>query len=153
MNKSDISAMLIFASTLDGRIPYDPQAVEAWAQVLNNRIDTGWAAQFLKSHYGKADDLITPSHFNRAWSDYERYKVINHSGEKNDGHCGKAGCRCVHTGQCYRGWVDSQTEGMTAPCPICRQELYDTLSTLPAPGKRGDADQSRIQNRFKGVNA
>ena len=65
-----------------------------------------------------------------------------------ESHCGRKGCECRHE-MCYKGWIDSKASSTTSPCVVCRSSLYDVLSNIPGPGKRGEQDQARIRGRFK----
>lgn len=69
-----------------------------------------------------------------------------------DRHCQRSGCRCHHTGECYKGWLPSnQGENRAVACPNCRGDLSDTLTKVRPLGSRTDVDQFVIQNRHRGV--
>jgi hypothetical protein len=122
MNITEIAVMLTFAASLDGRIQPDEGTVMAWSNVLDNRIDTFWASEYVKKHYGRTGDMLIPSALNKAWSDHSRLKVLNQP--DLDSHCGKTGCKCTHR-LCYKGWIDPDpnidTKYLTVEkCVVCR---------------------------------
>ena len=67
MTKAQIAELLAFAATLDGRLPYDDGGVEAWAAVLDESIEGLWAVEFVRHHYGRTDDFLSPAVLNTAW--------------------------------------------------------------------------------------
>jgi len=39
--------------------------------------------------------------------------------EARDRHCGAAACRCDHDVECYRGWLEWDSNS-AKPCAVCR---------------------------------
>lgn len=152
MNKSDIAVMLSFASTLDGRVPFDEAAVEAWAVVLDPDMEGKWAADFVKKHYGRGDDLLIPSTLNRGWVEAKRARAqakFSGDAEASDRHCRRTACQCTHTSPCYRGWIDREDNSATVPCPVCRRSLADVLLSVAPLGLRDEHDHAAIRNRYR----
>ena len=151
MIKREIAIMLSFSSTLDGRVPFDEAAVEAWSLVLDADMDARWASGYAKKHYAKTDDIIHPSGFNKAWADAKRNRAalaLTIDKELLDRHCQRANCSCTHTGTCYRGWIDA-AESSTSPCPVCRSSLSNVLALSPPLGLRTQHDYDLIRNRYR----
>ncbi len=128
MNNQQLAVMLSFASTLDGRVPCDEAAVMAWAAVVDTDIDTSWAADFVKKHYGRTDDMLVPSALNRSWRQHratqQAARIATSGGDR---HCQRTGCPCTHSEPCYKGWIDREHESVTAPCSVCRPTVLEAL--------------------------
>lgn len=153
MNKREIALLLSFASTLDGRVPFDEAAVEAWALVLEPSMEGKWAHEYSKRHYGTVDTVLIPSVLNKGWQEVVKARNESRwatsSAEVSDRHCRRSGCQCTHTESCYMGWIDGEDSHKTSPCPICREPLADVLSEIAPLGFRGEHDYARIRNRFR----
>lgn len=149
MNRTEVAAMLTYVNTLDGRVGYDVPTVQAWSDVLIGQIESGWAATFVRKHYATSNDCITPSWLNKGWREHESFMQARALVENSEAHCGKVGCRCTHSEPCYKGWLDRDGENVTAPCPKCRQSLWEVLMEIPPLGMRSDADSAMIRNRFR----
>lgn len=152
MNKSEIALFLSFASTLDGRVPFDEAAIEAWALVLEKDMEGKWASEFVKKHYARGDDMLIPSVMNRGWQESKRTRaqaVWSGDAEASDRHCRRTGCQCTHSAPCYRGWIDKEDNSSTSPCPVCRRSLADVLVTIAPLGLRDEHDFAAIRNRYR----
>jgi hypothetical protein len=146
MNTKEIAVMLSFASTLDGRVPFDEVGVTAWAHVLEPDIENRWAADFVKRHYGRTSDMLIPSVLNKGWLEHKRNQRLT-TLTTSESHCQRLGCTCTHTDACFKGWLD--IEDRTVPCSICRSSLAVVLQQIPPLGHRQEHDEARIRNRFK----
>ena len=65
-------------------------------------------------------------------------------------HCGVKDCMCSHSHGCFKGWID-QVDGPSRPCPVCKEDLAQIISEIPAPGHRSIGDYARVQSRFRGA--
>lgn len=103
MNTTEVTIMLTFISSIDGRLQPDEGTVLAWMQVLASDMEAKWASQHIKNHYGKTGDMLIPSNLNRAWHMYKQTRML--TAPDIESHCGRSGCPCTHR-MCYRGWID-----------------------------------------------
>jgi hypothetical protein len=140
--------MLLFASTLDYRINNEPDTVQAWMLVLDEGMSAEWASKFVRQHYRTTQAVLTPAVLNMAWVEFRSHR---NPALGDEAHCGKQGCLCTHMDPCFKGWVPSVREGMTAPCGVCRADLVRVLGEINPAGLRNDGDFARLRNRTKDV--
>jgi len=154
MNEQDTLALLIYCNELDGRISPNEIKVQAWADVFNEsarEMPFNFAQKVAKKHYSIVDVLITPNTFVKAWSDHRRFRTelqMTDAAEVSERHCKQVGCMCTHSGACFKGWIDIDSQ-TTAPCRVCRASLATVLDEIPPLGMRQDHDMARIRNRGK----
>lgn len=155
MNPDEVLGLLIYANELDGRHSPNEAKVLSWSEVLNSGapgMTLDFAKEQVTRHYGLSDQMLAPSVLVTAWKQYQRSvadaRIARGSG--HEAHCGRGGCLCTHSDECFKGWIDH--DGGTAPCPICRPSLADAIYAMPEPGDRNQHDYATLRNRMWGDN-
>lgn len=153
MNAQDVLGMLVYANELDGRHSPNEVKVLAWQEVINAEA-RGMTLDFAKDqitrHYARTDVMLSPAVLVTAWRQNTRVENEARLSRQRglEGHCGRGGCVCTHTSECFKGWIDR--EDTTGPCPICRPGLHDAIHAMPEPGSRSEHDFATLRNRVWG---
>jgi hypothetical protein len=150
MNESDILNILVYANELDGRHSPNEVKVMAWRELFDVEapdMPVTFAKDQITAHYAKTDIMVSPAVIVTAWKQDTRNRreaLLSRQGG-TETHCGRGGCPCSHSGECVKGWIDS--ESSTMPCPMCRPSLLDAVSAMPEPGKRNEHHYATLRNR------
>lgn len=155
MNANDVLGLLIYANELDGRHSPNEAKVLAWQTVIASQapgMTVDFAKEAITTHYARTDLMLSPVVLVTAWKQHTRStneaRMARQGGVES--HCGRGGCACTHTGECYKGWIDH--DAGTAPCPVCRPTLADAIYAMPEPGSRNEHDFATLRNRMWGDN-
>lgn len=151
MNDTEVLGLLIYANELDARHSPNEAKVYAWQEVLQEGapdLTLAFAKDAIRKHYATLDVMITPAMIVQSWRKGRAMTAqmrLASTVTDPDAHCGRAGCGCLHSGNCFKGWIDSDTA--TAPCPQCRPRLAGVLATVAPPGHRNEHDLALIRLR------
>ena len=151
MNDNDVLGLLIYANELDGRHAPNEAKVYAWREVFDASapgMDVQFAKDVIKRHYSLHETMVSPARLVQAWNANRRAATearMAFQGSGKDAHCNRSACRCTHDEPCFKGWIDTDTS--TAPCPMCRPGLLDTLLRVAPLGHRLEHDYSAIRSR------
>jgi hypothetical protein len=153
MTTDDVLALLVYANELDGRHAPNDVKVLAWQEVINTE-GRGMTLDFAKDqitrHYATTDVMLSPAVLVTGWR--QKTRAENEARMSRQGgverHCGRGGCVCTHTDECYKGWIDHDRG--TDACPVCRPSLADAIHAMPDPGSRSDHDFATLRNRMWG---
>jgi len=153
MNTDDVLTILVYANELDGRHSPNEVKVMAWREVFQveaPQMTLSFAKEHVTRHYAQTDEMLSPASLVKGWKDKtrsDRQAVLAGQGAL-EGHCGRGGCMCSHSGECFKGWIDHDRGA--DPCPTCRPSLADAVYAMPAPGSRSEHHFANLRNRTGG---
>lgn len=141
MNPQEIRQLVERINALDGRIPANPDVVQAWFDLLEASapgISLTYAMSQVTSFYSKPEDRpIRPSDLIHAWRTARQAHGTIGTTPVLDAHCKRGGCQCAHKPPCYRGFHEDNPGQFCKTCNPIRQAAIDDM---PPPGQRSQFD-------------
>lgn len=130
MNNDQVREMLVMINGFDQRRVVTAETVEAWADLFD-RVDPTDALQAVREHYlgVEADQMLMPATIIRKSNEIAARRAEREDAAlgKTQVTCGRAACKCTHTGACDAGWIEVAAQGngndQVKPCPMCRPEV------------------------------
>jgi hypothetical protein len=150
MNVTETRELLAYITKASPSTRFQPGAEEVWAQALA-RYQPRTVLDAVKRLVERQTWISLADVVGETRTVLDERKWSGQT-EVSDGHCGRAGCRCTHDGDCYKGWLAPpfvHRPGPISPCGTCRTDLADALATIPAPGNRNTHDHARLHGRTK----
>lgn len=123
MNASDVSDLLDFVSTFDGRITVTEQRCEAWALALNKDLPYDFAHSIIVKHYASDSTAITPADFNSIW-----FKELNRIYESNKS-------KAIEYDRTKSGYGRATPEQVTFWVGEAKRLMAETIAKARAEGK------------------